>query len=949
MTLASTINGIRVVVPGVYSTVEVEDNLANLTPGPRNILIFGEASKGIPGTLVDLSRVFFTDYESLKAFYGSGTLVDAARMIFQQQASPEFAGAVNRVYTFKTNASTLAQRDLVFNSGVYAAIAASEYGENGNLISSQIQNATLEILPSVSTDWLPTTGSFSLKVRISGKEEHSLALAPQTTPEELASALNGVPGLSASGGSLLELIGSAQEDVDTLSLTPDLSVPSRVTVECSAPWAGTDLSSIQPGRIVLIPDTSVLAGPSGENSGSYVIVSRTSSTLVLDKISNAAMTGSYTRPVAQSAVTITDAQSDKSTAEIMVWQPVSVSVDESTAPGTGAALEIYMQDGDKQLAHRFFSEALLSNPVSAAAALTASVSLTTDASQGTFQISGGAFQNLPKAGDVLWIKPSSVLAGPSDVNVGAWVVTSAGTTTISAVKAQGSGASVASTPLAGQTNPFQKQPALASTELGAKLHVSSAERQVRILASRQSDGATFPQASVGGRIVLEMAYAGTSATLSITKSGKLQTTVSGGSGAALDILLAKFATMSDLIAFINSKTGYSAKVSDNRYRSLSPKDVLDQVDAVGIATGHATSAYPGRIKSDYADFKALVDDNFGLISFVENASAVRHVGLPDAETSNQFLNGGSIGGTTSAEIAAALDAALKVEVTQVVPLFSRDASADIEDGLTDSSSSYSIDAINALVKGHVTTASSLDYRKERFGIVSFHGSFQDAQQKAAEIGHERIQMFFQMSRTVGSDGTVQWFLPWMAACAAAAGRVQAALGTSLLRKSFQLSDVKHLGEQSIYSDSLLSDFDPDTKDLDAAIEAGLATLRPVTGFGVRMESPDLSTRSRQNDPKGWVFERVNVQFTLDEVLKTARTTLENFIGRRTTDVTTSVIGKSLTDILSLFVAGGSLKAFSIDSIRLDGNTYKVTLSVFPTEAVEFVTLDVLARRDTGAA
>lgn len=950
MTQAATINGVRVVVPGVYSTVEVEDNLANLTPGIRNVFLIGEASKGVPGNLLNLSGTFFEDYESLKEFYGSGPLVDAARMVFQRQASAAFSGTVGQIYTFKTNQSTLASRDLMLGAGIYGTLSAAEYGEDGNLISSQIQDATVEILPKFSASWVMVNESLIVKSRVSGGAELDASLAAQAEPSELVSSMNSLSGVSASGGAQLELIAPAQDGVDTLSLTVDGTYPSRVTVTCSTTFGGADLNNIQPGKVAYIPLASDLAGGSSENVGSYVIISKTSTTVVMDKISSSDGSGeiAHAQPINVAATLISGDQTDVATSEIMVHNPVSISVDASSAIGTGAGLEVYLANGDSALAQRFYSHSNLRNPVSSGAALVANVSLSVDAGSGTFEISGGAFKGLPKIGDVLWVKPDSVLAGATGQNIGSWIVTASGTRAITASKVEGAGVDVTSVALSGQEDPFSIQPAVASTSLGDKLHVSSAERQVRLLASRQTDGATFPGSSVGGRVVLELGYQGTTATLTITKSGRLQTSVTGGAGADLDLNLGRFTTMEDLLAFLNAQTGYAAKVSSNQLNSLNPREVLDQVQSVSIATGHSNNAHPGRIKADYNDFTNLIADNFGLVSFIENESALWYAGLPDVETTNTFLSGGSLGATTNADILSGLESSLKIDVSQVVPLFSRDAPEDIDDGLTDNNSTYTIEAVNSLVKSHVAEASTDEKRRHRFGIISFHGSFEDAQVEASRLSAERLQLFFQMVRSLNSDGDIQWFPPWMAACGAAAGRTQARLGTSLLRKSFQFSDIKHIGDESIFSDTLQQDFDPDVSvDLENAIEAGMAAFRAVTGSGIRLESPDLSTRSRRNDPKGWYFERINVQFVVDEVLKTARNTLDGFIGARTTDVTPSVVEKALTDILSSFVTSGALQAFSIDKVVSQGNSYAVTLSILPVEALEFITLDVNAQRSVG--
>jgi hypothetical protein len=145
----------------------------------------------------------------------------------------------------------------------------------------------------------------------------------------------------------------------------------------------------------------------------------------------------------------------------------------------------------------------------------------------------------------------------------------------------------------------------------------------------------------------------------------------------------------------------------------------------------------------------------------------------------------------------------------------------------------------------------------------------------------------------------------------------------------------------------MRDFEPASKAmLDEAIEAGLLTMGVVEGAGLRLVSPDLSTRSRINDPKAWVYERNNVSFIFIEVIQTLRSVLENYVGERTTDVTTSEVASTVVNVLSSFVTSGAIVAFSRNPLVTDlGNGYAVQVQVRPAEALEFISLDVTATRN----
>lgn len=941
MTIGISVNGTRVVVPGVYTTFNVDDSLANITPGPRNVVVIGEAAKGIPGALADIRGIYFSDYNTLKEYYGSGTLVDAARMLFTQQASPAFAGAIGRVYVFKTNNSGLAGAVVSQGASTFGRINAAEYGIDGNLIRKQIKDGTTEVKPTFTAHWVPANSASDFKVRVSGGAELAVTAGAQITPASVVSAVGALDGVAASGGALKSIISSAQVTaLDKIALAASghrITLTATTTLGDPSTFQGADIASVSAGELIYIPAASAIAG-AGANVGAYAIVSASSSQIVADKLDTVA-------PAAVSAVVFSGDQSLVASAEAMVFGSMTVTVDADTELGTGASLEVYAAAGARALAERLWAPALQTNSVSTTVATSASVSVAVTSSVGSFAISGGSWMSVPAIGSTLWVLPSSVLAGASKENVGAWIVTASGSTLITARKVIDGGLSVSSVALAGQEDPFMVQSALVSTVHAAKAHTSSAERQVYIDAVRQSDGLSFPADKIGGRVVLELAYTGSAtATVSISSVGVLSTACTN-SAHNISVNLAQYSTMADLVAFLNTKANYFARVPSVSLNALNPKAVLDQVQSVGICGGVSLMpAYNARIKADYYDFKSFMDNNFKLVAFSASATLQFKAGLPSADALPAFLSGGSVGATNDASILAGFDAAMKVSAVQVVPLFSRDAAADIEDSLTDPSSTYTVDSVLSAAKSHALTASNDINRKERFALASAHCSFEDAKIKAQSLSSERVQMAFQMVRATGSDGTVKWYQPWMLACSVAAGRAQANLGVAMLRKSFAVTDVKHLGALSVYSDSLVVDFDPDTKDVDDAITAGLLVVKNVAGFGVRMESPDLTTRSRENDPKGWVYERVSVLFTLDAVKDSCRTVLENYIGSRTSDVSPSVIKSALDNTLRTFVTAGALLSYTIDSVQSTGNGYNAKISVFPTEAIEFCVLDVLAKR-----
>src|SRR5690606_25275692 len=98
---------------------------------------------------------------------------------------------------------------------------------------------------------------------------------------------------------------------------------------------------------------------------------------------------------------------------------------------------------------------------------------------------------------------------------------------------------------------------------------------------KRTDTNTNESYVIDAATALLIGYQGITGTVSITPTA-LTTTVTGGTGAALNILLSGYATIADLAAFINSQTGYTCSVVSGSGQS--PTSALDKVTAIGIAS-----------------------------------------------------------------------------------------------------------------------------------------------------------------------------------------------------------------------------------------------------------------------------------------------------------------------------------------------------------------------------
>lgn len=938
MTIRFQIGGATTAIPGVYATLTVANSLPAPAPAGRSVLLVGEAEQGAPGAELDLRKNFFTDFEDVREIYGSGQIVDAARMLLNKQPSQVFGGAIRRLYIDKTNQSERAEKTIASPSG-FGDLVAFRYGEPGNLIRTQILDGQAESKPSKTFNYLPSPTTKTFSVAVNGVKTGALSVAANGLASAFVTAFSAVSGLTTSGGT--------NRVVNAATLTVDITSSGDLLTLTKTGGAGTFGTATQVGDSAWIAPGTAIAGTGDANAGAYVVTAWSTTAVTLRNLKHVETGGEAPAEAFDNASGVTVGVGDLDTNE-----PVTCTVVGTTPTGAGATLEITASENSfhasaGQLVRPDDLVEIVSSNTAAVASATVTVP---SAGKIAVQLTNGSWSTNPRVGDLVFIGRSSLIAGAGLANVGLWLVESANGQSVTLQNVYTlNGIAVATVALNGQTAPLLWAPGFASTSVKAQRIDSSAERKVSVAATNLANDAQLPTTNIGGNPTLEISYyaaTATAASLSIDALGNFTITPTGSGLTPLTVKLGKYATLGQLITFLNTQSGVTARVSDPKYASLPPRATLDMVTSVGcLSLINGAPAYNARIKKDYSDWKRFFQDNFNMVAFREGTMVLK-AGLPTAEANPGFLTGGEKGATSNADIQGSLDRGLKVSVRMVLPAFSRDAQYDVEDDLTDSASSYSIASVNAATLAHVSTASGVLFRKERFGACSFDGSFADAQLAAGTIGNERINMTFQRVNALGADGSVQTFLPWMGQAALCAGRAQSALGTSMLRKPFLLSDVLHVGQLSLYTDTLVQDFEPeDLGELELAIESGLLAFQAVTGSGVLLMSPDLATRSRENDPQAWYYERTNVQLIGDEVIDTTRSVLENFIGPRVSDTPSAVIAEAIKTTLRSFV-GGALLSFSVDKVAITGNQGKCRVRFTPTEAMEAITLDVLAERST---
>lgn len=943
------------VIPGAYPDVKVQKNNSGLATSGV-IFLVGEADAGPAWSdEEDLSLNFFapTELSDVIAKYKTGKLVDAFRAAANPANDLNIPGSPSFIYCVKTNVSGKASASLT-RAGLdnYGVLADKSYGLLGNMIGVTITESTSEVAPTTgSICYIPgpeTGGSDGsiLSVRVNGGTKANVTIAAQATPATLVTSLNAVTGLLATGGvdrGVLTGIGSG------VTLAVAVSGNNVTITLGSGSWTTTPTA----GDTLVIPDAStygvtdqsVIDGASGENLGAYVVTAATSNTISATKLRDATGTG-VSAPAAVSAVAIGSEAKD-----ILCWSPVVINNMTGTSRGvidadnvaqtvtgvaTGSSLKLTLQTGATWNALPQVGDRVQIPSTAPAAWLASSANtgwyVVTAATSGTAagastitmtRLSNGnpasfAATAIAAAADLVCIRPSidgigkalELYDGAGNINVSTLFFTTAGASAASSIL------STSGTPL---------------------LLTSASEKRVKTAVSRAADNVA-EEIFAGGEIALTVGYVGTTASMTVTSTGRLQTTVVGGTGANLDLRLSDFRKISDLAAYIAAQSGYVAAVGSSLYGQL-PTSSLDQ-GTWTIASDLGSKV--GRVKKDAYDYFKRLTDGSGTVQLGLTDVEAAASGLPDAQATT-FFSGGSKGGTTAAGLQSAIDALASLQGNFVVPLFSRDATDDIEDDETDSASTYTIDAIHAAVSSHVLEMSKLKRRRHRQGFLSHRGTFTASKTKAMNIANYRCSMTFQDVKAIDSTGAIKQFHPWMGAVMAA-GMQAAGFYRAIVFKGVNCSGVVH-------ADGTFTD--QSDADLESAIENGLVAMqRPSTG-GIRWNSDQTTYAADES----FVFNSIQAIYASDTIALTVAQRMERaFVGQSVADVSASVALSYLQGIMAdmkrlKLVAASDDAPLGYKNARIviSGNAMKVELEIKLAGAILFIPINFLVTQVTQSA
>jgi len=462
-----------------------------------------------------------------------------------------------------------------------------------------------------------------------------------------------------------------------------------------------------------------------------------------------------------------------------------------------------------------------------------------------------------------------------------------------------------------------------------------------VIAKKNITVETLPENSNDTTFRIQYTGSGTNCTMSIQTVGgikKLTTTCTGAAADDLDITLSTYTTIQQLVDYIDNYSGgakYHCYSDYYNAGSLSPA-YLDFYNAIQIR------AIPLDVKvainetvvilNSYSQFLrgTQVDNVYGQLETISS-------------TAKRFLTGATNGGTSNSDVQAGFDALLTTECDIVVPLFCRNASADIVESLTEATSNYTISSIVTMADSHCRTASNTINRSERTDFVSYKGTYAATIQMAKLLNSEYSSLVLQDTQVIDSDDTLAWKNPFVFASLCAGAEAGSEVGLPLTKKALNCNGVRH------------SEFNPRT-DYSAAIEAGLFFADMPERGGVVVV---CGNTTYQKDAS-FVWNRRSVIRASQYTAKTLREQLETaFVGKTKAGGTTLAQGIKgyaqmiLGSLLRQNILVGDSRNGGLGyrglTVNVSGGTVTLDVIITPIQGIDFVLNNITLANISDAA
>lgn len=433
---------------------------------------------------------------------------------------------------------------------------------------------------------------------------------------------------------------------------------------------------------------------------------------------------------------------------------------------------------------------------------------------------------------------------------------------------------------------------------------------------------------------------GTAAVMSIAGStdlGKvLTTTLTGQTDASVNLSVNLNAyNMNTLAQFLNAQPGYSCSLTTVSLAPTRATD-LDLLAAVDIKT----AALPMlRLNHEILD---LLNTSQRVGATLVDPPVT---GLLD-NTAGLFLTGGAQGGSANSDFANGMQQALAEELNVMLTCVSRDASVDIADvnqGFTDVSSTYTISAILAAQASALQLRADTQNRKEAGGFGGYRNiSKANCYAAIAAVGSAYMQVCMQDVLVLDSNSNQTYKHPHVLAAYAAGMRTGQPVGEPLTFKFPQVQQAGHFINP--LTGLSTGDFNPSV-DFNPAISAGVLFLEKSSG-GFRFVVDNTTYGIDQS----FVFNRGSVMYAVAYVNKQLRAVAENFfIGHKISNGAASSLKNAIAaEIKSLNAPDVNIVTSSPgqnapDGYRKDtfivnivGNTAIVQVEYIPVQGLDFV-------------
>lgn len=418
-----------------------------------------------------------------------------------------------------------------------------------------------------------------------------------------------------------------------------------------------------------------------------------------------------------------------------------------------------------------------------------------------------------------------------------------------------------------------------------------------------------------GKFAIQYVGAGSACTMTITATTLTTAVTAGPGGENLAITFANYASLADMLFYIDGLAAYTATALIGNAAAFDPSNM----DAI-VAQDIRTASYTAMANNfDLADW---LNTNSSLVSCVLTKGQTG----PRIVLAKTALAGGTRGTSANSDWTTAFKAIGGLRVNQVVTLASKDA--------TVTEGTYTIASVNAGLQSHCQLLSSTAGRSERQGWASFEGTKTNLIAQAFALNSEHVCLSAQkLTRQSAVTGNMTVMPEWSLACVAAGMRAGAPFGEPLTHKIIKATAFSNDASWSTTDDN-------DLRDL---LLNGVLFVTTVQGVGIRIEKGITTYLKSNND--AFIEESIVQGWKL--IAYEWRTKLEQrYVGRSMDVGTVSTVVPFSASILRALRDAGVITDSVIDGEQspgyrnlkatASGDILNVSGEVSPTSGINFV-------------